>query len=96
MMTMPQHPPALADAMALLRIIEDPKATQAVLDAIAAAHDRSVADLERREAVFKDACAAQEAGLEAREEALKRGEAALAQRRKHLTDALAGMPAARP
>jgi septal ring factor EnvC (AmiA/AmiB activator) len=92
MMTIPQHPSALADMMALLRVIEDPKATQAVLDAIAEAREKAMADLEHREAAFADACAAREKALEAREEALKRSEAELSRRRDKLTEALAGMP----
>ena len=91
-MTIPNHPPALADAMALLRVIEDPKAAQAIIAGIGEARDRAVADLERREALFKDACAAREAGLEAREAAVKRSEAEMAGRRKRLAEALAGMP----
>jgi hypothetical protein len=92
MMTIPHLPPALADAMALLRIIADPNAAQASLDAIAAALAAQVAEVEKREAAFTDACAAREKALDAREEALKRGEAELAGRRKQLTEALAGMP----
>ena len=91
-MTMPQHPSALSDMMALLRVIEDPKATQAVLDAIAEAREKAMADLEHREAAFTDACVAREKALQAREEALKQGEADLSRRRDRLTAALAGMP----
>jgi hypothetical protein len=90
MMTIPNQPPALADAMALLRVITDPQAVQAILDKIAVASDGQLAELQKREAAFADACAVREAALDAREEALKRGEAALAQRRKQLTEALAG------
>ena len=92
MMTIPPHPPALADALTLLRVIADPKAAQAIIAGIGEARDRAVADLERREALFKDACAAREAGLEAREAAVKRSEADLSRRRDRLTEALAGMP----
>jgi uncharacterized protein involved in exopolysaccharide biosynthesis len=91
MMTI-RHPAALTDVMALLRVIADPKAAQATLDAIVAALDQSTAELEKREAAFTDACAAREKALEAREETLKRSEVELAGRRKQLTEALAGMP----
>jgi hypothetical protein len=92
MMTIPQHPPALADAMALLRVITDPQAVQAILDSIAKASAAQVAEVEKREAAFTDACVAREKALDAREEALKRSEAELAGRRKRLAEALTGMP----
>jgi septal ring factor EnvC (AmiA/AmiB activator) len=92
MMTMQHHPPALADAMALLRVIMDPEAAQASLDTIAAALAAQVAEVEKRETAFAAACAAREKALDAREEALKRSEAELAGRRKRLAEALAGLP----